>query len=306
MKLAFIKKLTELAEKNPRIMLLTGDLGFQIFDEFESRFGPRYVNVGVAEAQMVCAAAGLAYTGWRPVTYSIASFMTARCFEQIKISISYPGLPVVIVGAGGGYAYASSGVTHHAPDDLGLMSSLHGMTVVAPGDQNEVEQLLPQVFELSGPSYFRIGRGNEPQYQVKDPAVLGRARLLQDGQDIAVLSTGDIASEVMAALKVINAKGVFPAAYQFHTIKPLDTATLMTLCKKVKKIITVEEHTQYGGLGSAVAAWLSTQANAPEFVSLGGPDEFVLGSPKQHEIRAKYRFDAGAVVEEVLKDRRLP
>ena len=166
MKLAFINRLTELAESDPRIMLLVGDLGFQIFDTFIERFELRYVNVGVAEAQMVCAAAGLAAVGYRPVTYSIASFATARCFEQIKLAVAYPNLPVVIVGAGGGYAYCSSGVTHHAGEDLALLCSLPGMTVVAPGNVQEVRDLLPQVMQLPGPAYFRIGRGKEPSYHI--------------------------------------------------------------------------------------------------------------------------------------------
>ncbi len=304
MKLAFVNKLIELAEQDSRIMLLTGDLGFQIFDEFQNRFGPRFINVGVAEAQMVCAAAGLAFVGWRPVTYSIASFMTSRCYEQIKISVGYPGLPVVIVGAGGGFAYGASGVTHHAADDIALMSSIPGMSVVVPGDANEIEQLLPQVFQLSGPAYFRIGRGKEPIYEVKDPAVLGRARLLNDGQDIAILSTGDVASEVISALKILNSRGISPIAYQFHTIKPLDTATLKALLEKVKNIITVEEHIKHGGLNCAVGGWLSTQKNAPDLIGLSATDEFVLGSPEQHEIRSKYGFDDKSIAEEVLRLRR--
>jgi transketolase len=301
LKLAFVNKLIELAEQDPRIMLLTGDLGFQIFDDFQNRFGSRFVNVGVAEAQMVCAAAGLAFVGWKPVTYSIASFMTSRCYEQIKISVAYPHLPVVIVGAGGGFAYGSSGVTHHAADDIALMSSIPGLSIVLPGDPNEVEQLLPQIFKLSRPTYFRIGRGKEPLYEVKDPAVLGQARLLHDGQDIAILSTGDIASEVLSAVKALNCQEIFPIAYQFHTIKPLDTITLGNLLKKTKHIITVEEHISHGGLNSAVRGWLSTQKNTPELIGLSADDEFVLGSPEQHEIRSKCGINDKAIVDEVLR-----
>ena len=150
MRRAFADTLNHVAAQNPRVMLLTGDLGFEVFDEFQARFGPRYVNVGIAEAQMITAAAGLAREGWFPVAYSIAAFATARPFEQIRFSVSYPNLPVVLVGAGGGYIYAPSGVSHHAADDLALMTALPGMTVVAPGDPNEVAQLLPQLFTQSG------------------------------------------------------------------------------------------------------------------------------------------------------------
>lgn len=301
MKLAFVNKLIELAAKDQRIMLLTGDLGFQIFDDFHARYGPRYVNVGVAEAELVSCAAGLALVGKRPVTYSIASFMTSRCFEQIKLSVAYHMLPVVICGAGGGYAYGHSGVTHHAPDDLSLMCSIPGMTVIAPGDAGEVEELLPQIMELSGPSYIRIGRGKEPSYKADAPCLLGRARLLSDGQDIAILTTGDIAYEALKAVKALNRQNIFPLLYQFHTVKPLDVEILDSLLKRVKHIITVEENIPAGGLGAGVREWLTTRRDAPTMVSLTAPDEFVLGSPHQHEIREKYRFDSAAIVEAVKK-----
>src|SRR5574341_684609 len=130
MRRALAEGLIHAADADPRIIFLTGDLGFQVFDAFRDRFGPRYVNVGVAEAQMVCAAAGLALGGWHPVAYSIASFATGRAFEQMRVSVNYQRLPVLLVGAGGGYFYAPAGVTHHAVEDLGLMSLLPGMTVV--------------------------------------------------------------------------------------------------------------------------------------------------------------------------------
>lgn len=301
MKLAFIDKLTELAESDPRIVLMTGDLGFQIFDNFKARHGPRYVNVGVAEAQMICAAAGLAYVGYRPVTYSIASFATARCFEQIKVSVAYAGLPVVIVGAGGGYAYCESGVTHHAGEDLALLCSLPGMTVVAPGDANEIRALLPQVMQLPGPTYFRIGRGKEPLYESDTPVELGKARLLQDGQDVAVLSTGEVAGELVEALKILDAKGVRPIAYQFHTVKPLDTAALAGLIGRARSILVVEEHVPHGGLASQVGDWLSRQESAPRLTSLSVSDSFVLGSPKKHEMRADFQLNAEGVARAIVE-----
>ncbi|TAN61688.1 transketolase [bacterium] len=301
MKLAFVNKLIEVAEKDPRVMLLTGDLGFQIFDDFYARYGPRYVNVGVAEAELVNAAAGLALVGKKPVTYSIASFMTSRCFEQIKLSIAYHGLPVVICGAGGGYAYGHSGVTHHAPDDISLMCAIPGMTVIAPGDANEVTALLPQIMELKGPSYIRIGRGKEAVYESDSPCILGRARLLSEGQDIAILTTGDIAFEALTAVKALNKEGVFPMLYQFHTIKPVDTAVLDAISKSVEHIIVIEENIPIGGLSSVVRRHFMNQKNAPNIISLTAPDEFVLGSPHQHEIRSVYRLNSKAIVENVKK-----
>ncbi|MBI5210948.1 MAG: transketolase [Elusimicrobia bacterium] len=299
MKLAFVETLIRLARANRRIMLLTGDLGFQIFDRFQALYGPRYVNVGVAEAQLVGAAAGLAMTGYRPVTYSIASFATARCFEQIKLSIAYHGLPVVLVGGGGGYAYGECGVTHHSGEDLSLLSGLPGMTVVAPGDAHEVERLLPQVLELPGPAYFRIGRGQEPRYHSRAPVLLGKARLIQEGGEIAVLSTGEIAGELVRALRLLKERRLTPLAYQFHTVKPLDVETLRKVSARVRVILVLEEHLAHGGLGSQVAAWLAQRGSRSVVRMLCIPDEFVLGSPEKHQLRERYGLDAAALAKTI-------
>ena len=291
MRRAFAEILTRAAADNPRVIFLTGDLGFQVFDDFRGRFGSRYVNVGVAEAQLVCAAAGLALEGWRPVVYSIASFMTGRAFEQIRISVNYPCLPVIVVGAGGGYTYASSGVTHHAADDLGLMSILPNMTVVAPGDQNEVTHLFPQLLQLPGPCYFRIGRFGELSYDAALPAMLGRARILSEGAHVAIVCTGDIAPVVMHAVKILNAEGIHPATCQMHTVKPLDADTLDGLAVKTETIIVVEEHVPNGGLWSAVTDWAARRRQAPSLIRLGPPDRLLLGNPQLNEVRHQFQYD---------------
>jgi transketolase len=295
MKFAFIEALSAAAADDPAIVLLTGDLGFQIFDRFAERFGPRFVNVGVAEAQMTLAAAGMAHVGLRPVTYSIASFATARCFEQIKLAVAYEGLPVTIVGAGGGYAYSHSGVTHHAGEDLALMAALPGMTVVAPGDCREVAALLPQVMKLDGPCYFRIGRGKEPDVACDEPAVLGKARLLQTGQKVAVVSCGEALGELAAALALLAAEGIRPLAYQMHTVKPLDTPLLDRIAATVDTVVVVEEHVTSGGLADAVARWAARRPGGPVVAAVSVGDAFVLGSPHTTEFRAAYGLDAAGI-----------
>ena len=295
MRKAFADTLTQIAEQNPRVVLVTGDLGFQVFDEFHTRFGPRYINAGVAEAQMIYTAAGLATVGWRPVAYSIASFATARPFEQIRYCVSYPNLPVVIIGAGRGYLYSTSGVSHHAADDLALMSVLPGMTVVAPGDPNEVVQLFPQLFNLPGPSYFTVGRFGEQSYEASEPAILGRARLLRRGEQIAVIGTGEIANEVLKAVKLLESEKIFPAAYQMHTVKPLDTNTLNSLAKEVHTMVVVEEHVPNGGLWAAMSTWHASTETTPKLIRLGPPDSFALGNLRQDELRRRLNFDANAI-----------
>lgn len=297
MRRAFADTLTEVAEKNDRIIFLTGDLGFQVFDEFEEKFGRRYVNVGVAEAQLVDCAAGLALEGWRPIVYSIASFMTGRAFEQIRLSICYHNLPIVVVGAGGGYTYGSSGVTHHAQEDLGLMSLLPNMTVVAPGDPGEITQLLPQLLELDGPSYIRVGKFGEPCYQADNPAIVKKARLIREGSRVAIVTTGGQAVHAIAAADHLKADGILPVVCQMHTIKPLDSAFLDQLVGRVDSFIVVEEHGVNGGLGAAMNAWRAGRGENIRLLRLGPGDELVLGSPTQDEICHRLNYDADSIAQ---------
>lgn len=295
MRRAFVEALTEAAAHDPRVVFLTGDLGFEVFDVFEARFGSRYINAGVAEAQLVNAGAGLAREGFRPLIYSIASFMTGRPFEQIRFSIGYPGLPVVVVGAGGGYCYSHSGVSHHAPDDFALMGLIPGMTVTAPGDPGEVRALLPQLLALPGPSYIRIGKFGEPTYNADAPTVLGRARLLRAGERIAVLTTGEMAPLALAALAELSRDGIQPRLYQFHTIKPLDTATLTALARDTHSLIVVEEAAPQGALFSGVLEWLHRTGATVRLHRLGPSESFVFGNPHREALRREQGFDAAAI-----------
>lgn len=296
MRRAFVDALTAAAEHDERVIVLTGDLGFQVFDAFIEKVGPRYVNVGIAEALMIDAAAGLALEGFRPFAYSIASFLTGRAFEQIRISVAYPRLPVVLVGAGGGFLYASSGVTHHAPDDVSLMSLLPGMTVVVPGDPNEVRALVPQLLGLKGPSYIRIGKFGEPSYECEAPVVLGQARLLQPGCRVALLSMGDMAPTALEAGRALRAEGITPWIYQFHTVKPLDTAALDRLAESVSALVIVEESVFAGGLAAAVMAWNAIARRPLRIARLGPPDEFALGNWKRETLRDRFGFGQAAIM----------
>ncbi|RJQ55219.1 MAG: transketolase [Nitrospiraceae bacterium] len=296
MRKALADTLTSLAEKDPSIVFLTGDLGFQMFDEFGKRFSGRYINVGVAEAQMICAAAGMALEGFRPFVYSIAPFATGRPFEHIKISIAYHGLPVTIIGAGGGYAYATNGPTHHGADDIALMSIIPGMTVMAPGSPAELRELLPQIMKLKGPAYIRIGKKGDPEYDADGPAIIGKARLLKSGEKIAIVSTGEMAPIALDAAKKLALAGINPVVYQMHTIKPLDTVFLNEISEKVDTILIVEEASPIGGLWSAVSSFMASCSRHPKIIRTGPPDEMILGNCSREELRQNYGFDTDAIV----------
>lgn len=298
MRRAFVDTLTELAAADDRVAILTGDLGFQVFDRFIERFPDRYVNVGIAEAQVVCAAAGMARAGFRPFAYSIASFMTARPFEQIRFAVGYPRLPVVFVGAGGGYCYAQSGVSHHAPDDFALMGLIPGMTVVSPGDPHEVHDLLPQLVQLDGPSYIRIGKFGEPAYEADFPIVLGKGRILRPGRKVAILTAGETAPIALDALQRLAPDGISPTVCQFHTLRPLDTAMLAELAAaRHTAFVCAEECSPQGGLHQQVALWIQSAGLPIRHVRLGPPDEFVLGNPDRNAFRAACGFDAAGIAD---------
>jgi len=303
MRKALADTLLQLATDDERVILLVGDLGFGVFDQYKEQFPDRYINVGIAEAALVDVAAGLAMEGYRPVVYSIASFMTGRAFEQIRIAVNYQKLPVVIIGAGGGYTYASAGPTHHAAEDLGLMSMLPGMTVTAPGSPEEVSALLPQLLALNGPSYMRIGRYGEPNYW-GEKIQLGKARQLTPSTGIALISTGDLAWNVYQAEFELAKHKIYSQVYQMHTVKPLDTGILDYLTYElVNMIVVVEEHNPMGGLCSAIANYyVSTYStyDTPRLVRLGPPDELVIGIYTREELHKEWGCDVDGIVRTVI------
>jgi len=296
---AFADTLFDCALQDERILLLTGDLGYQLFTSFDETFPNRFINVGVAEAQMMAAAAGLAVEGFKPVAYSIASFATARPFEQIRYCIGYPQLPVLIVGAGRGLLYGQSGVSHHAMDDVALMSAIPGMTVVLPGDKTELAALLPQLIELDSPSYMTVGRYGEPTYIADEEIRLGQCRLLRPGEKLTLFSTGEVANEVVNAVDILNQSGIFPKAYQVHTIKPLDFECLESEAELSDVFVVIEEHLPQGGLWSAIAQWKAEYNSPVQLVRIGPPDAFLLGNKRRNEYRKDYFIDTKGLVNKI-------
>ena len=296
MRRAFSNALLRLFEADERAIFLTGDLGFGVFDELIARFPKRYINVGVAEAQLVDCAAGLALEGWRPIVYSIASFMTGRAFEQIRLSIGYHRLPVIVIGAGGGYTYAAAGVTHHAREDLALMSLIPGMAVTAPGDPHEVEALLPQLIERSGPAYMRIGRFGEPAFESEAPILLGRGRIVREGREIAVLTTAGSVIQAIEAWDILKKRERAPIVCHFHTLAPFDAECFDSVARRVDAIVVVEDHAPQGGLQAAVAGRLASTGLARKLVRLGPGAELVLGNPDHEQLRREYSYDSAGIV----------
>lgn len=290
MRNAFADEITELAAHDPRIVLLSGDIGNRLFDKFRSQYPDRFYNVGVAEADMISIAAGLALGGLRPVTYTIASFSVYRCYEQIRVDLCYHNLPVVIVGAGSGLGYAANGATHHSCEDLAVLRVLPHMTVACPADSWEVRCLLRGALQQTGPVYLRIGKKGEPVVHHDQPALtLGQGHVVRTGTDVSILCTGTLLPEALAAADELATSGLSVEVVSLHTVKPLDTVLLHRVFQSMKLVVTVEEHSRIGGLGSAVAEWKADTPGADaRLLRLGTADWFIHHATDQDHARLIY------------------
>lgn len=259
MRTAFIQTLIESAERDRRIWLLTGDLGFSVLEPFAAAYPERYVNVGVAEQNMAGIAAGIAHSGNVVFIYSIANFPTFRCLEQIRNDICSPGLDVRVVSVGGGLCYGTAGYTHHGVEDIAIMRALPGMAVVAPGDPAETALATRALTTRKGPAYLRLGKAGEPRVHEGEPDfAIGRAIVLRPGSDVTLVATGSSLRPALdAALELEREDGLSVRVISMHTIKPLDVETLLVAARETRCIVSIEEHSQIGGLGSAIADALS-------------------------------------------------
>lgn len=300
---AFIARLLELAKRDPKILLVTGDLGFAVFDQYIKTVPSQFLNAGVAEQNMTGLAAGLALEGRTVFTYSIANFSTLRCLEQVRNDACYHSLNVNIVSIGGGFSYGPLGFSHHATEDLAIMRSLPGMTVFSPGDDWETQEATEAATRTPGTTYLRIDRasaGNTSRPgEVFEP---GKGRVLREGADVTLVSTGGILAETLKAAEALAGEGIQARVVSLHTLAPLDTELLLRSAKETRGILTIEEHTIVGGLGGAVAEILLEGGARPGFfhrIGLRGGFATAVGS--QDYLRKTYAMDASEIVRQVKR-----
>lgn len=299
---AFVTTLVEAAAADPRVVLVTGDLGFGVLDGFAQRFPDRYVNAGVAEQSMTALATGLALEGRVALTYSIANFTTLRCLEQIRNDACYHEANVNVVSVGGGLSYGPLGPTHHATEDLAVMRAMPGMIVFAPNDDWEVGQGLRALIAHPGPTYTRLDRASVTLPAAGgEPFALGRARTLRDGHDVTLVACGGMAEEALLAADRLRAHRLAARVLSLHTLKPLDADALVAAARATGGIVTVEEHSEVGGLAGAVAEVLLTRDAAPRrFVRVALPSAFTTVVGSHAYLRRRYGLDATAIAERVL------
>jgi transketolase len=300
MRNTFADEVTNLAKTDQRIMLLSGDIGNKLFDKFKEVDSTRFLNCGIAEANMIGVAAGLALNGLRPIVYTITPFTTTRCFEQIRVDICYHEAPVIIVGTGSGLSYAELGPTHHSLEDLAILRTLPGMQVISPCDSIELRYALQQAVQSNKPTYIRIGKKGEPNiHQPNTSFSIGKAIPVRDGSRVLILSTGTLMANVLKAADALDTNGISCKVVSMHTIKPLDQDFLVKSIAGYDLIVTVEEHGKLGGLGGAVAEFISSYANHPKLVRIGVEDEFMHEMGSQEYARQKYHLDPDGIAQKI-------
>lgn len=298
MRNAFADEITNISENEKNIVLLTGDIGNRLFDKFKEKNDDNFINCGIAEANMMSMAAGLAMCGLRPIVYTITPFTTTRCLEQIKIDACYHNNPVIIVGTGSGLSYAQLGPTHHSCEDVAILRSLPHITIFCPADPEEMRLGLREALKSSSPTYIRLGKKGEPKlHQGKKLKVeLGKSITMRTGEDICLISSGTITSNVIKASEILTKNGMSTQVENFHTIKPLDTAKLFKLFKSFKHIGIIEEHFQIGGLFGAIAEWkTSNNIEGAKIKSFGIPDEFLHEVGTQDYARDRFNLSADKI-----------
>ncbi|MCP4351307.1 MAG: transketolase [Desulfobacterales bacterium] len=301
MRNAFAAELTALASMDPRIVLLSGDIGNRLFDPFKKEYPKRFFNCGVAEANMTSVAAGMALCGMRPITYTITPFNTSRCLEQIRVDACYHNLPVTIVGVGAGLSYAGLGSTHHSCEDIAMLRVLPNMTVICPADATEVRLSLRAAASHDGPVYIRLGKKNEPVIHKQEPVFkIGKGIIIRKGDDVCLLNTGNMLPVAVEAAELLEKKSISAQVVSMHTVKPLDTDLLGEVFADFKLVVTVEEHSRLGGIGSAVAEWLSDQRpGTARLLRLGTDDKFLHGSGNQANARKIFGLTPDQITERI-------
>jgi transketolase len=299
MRTAFVEALCQAAEADPRVWLITGDLGYSVLERFSDRFPTRYLNAGVAEQNMVGVAAGLAMSGKTVFVYSIANFPTMRCLEQIRNDVCYHQLSVKIVAVGCGLAYGGHGYTHHGVEDLAVMSALPFMTVVAPGDPAEARWATRLLSERPGPAYLRLGKAGEPVVHTSEPAfAVGKAIQVADGTHATLISTGGMLETAVRAAAELLGRGISIRVLSMPTLRPLDEQRIVQEAKRTKRIATLEEHGP-GGLGTMAGECLARAGLGIRFVPLRLRQEPTLCAGSQAYLIGRHGLSLESIVESI-------
>jgi len=301
MRITFVKAVTEFAKKNPNVILLTGDLGFSVFEDFIQTCPNQFINAGIAEQNMTGMAAGLASEGKIPVIYSIIPFVTMRNFEQIRNDICYQNLNVKIVGVGAGFSYGPYGHTHHALEDIGILRTLANMAIFCPGDPVEVQATTEAMLQSKGPTYLRLGKAGEPVIHSGNIHFqIGKGIVIEKGTDLTIVATSTMVYRALEVTKQLQSKNISVRLVSMPTIKPLDEELIRQCVQETKKIFSLEEHSVIGGLGSAVSEVIAEYGKPVVFKRIGVPDRFTKVIGRQEHMRRANNLECDQIVDTIL------
>ncbi len=293
-----------LALEDERIFFIGSDLGIDTLNPFKENIPERFFMEGISEANIIGMAAGLAMEGKIPYVNTISSFITRRCFEQIVLDLCLHNVNVRLIGNGGGMVYAPLGPTHMAIEDLSIMRSIPNMTVIAPADADEMMRLMPQTVDHPGPIYIRLAKGYDPVVTTNEkPFEIGKAIPMYFGQDALIITTGITLKLAIDAAEWLNIEGIGATVLHMPTIKPLDIDAIIQYSAEIHVIITIEEHTITGGLGSAVAEIIAeADFDSPKrFKRIGLPDVFPDGYGSQASLMERYAITKEDLVSTIIK-----
>lgn len=303
---AFVKTLLELMERDPRILLLTGDLGYTVLEPFADRFPDRFYNVGVAEQNMVGLATGLAEAGYIPFVYSIATFASLRPYEFIRNGPILHRLPVRIIGVGGGFEYGTGGLTHYGLEDVSVMRVQPGITVVAPADHEQARTAILATWDLPGPVYYRFGKDEKTVVPgLGGRFELERAQIVREGSDLAIVTMGSVASEATVAAEILAARGISCTVAVVASVTPPPVNDLAVILERLPLALTAEAHYVVGGIGSLVSEVIAERGLQCRVVRCGVRSASDGTSGSQAYMRRKYGLSGKKLAEIAFESLRV-
>lgn len=303
MRKAFIDTLIELAENDGDIYLLTADMGFGLVEPFAEKFPKQFINMGVAEQNMIGVATGLSLEGKKVFCYSIANFPTLRCLEQIRNDVCYHDLPVCIVSGGAGLWYGPLGMTHHAVEDIAVMRCLPNMAVLSPADAAQTKSMVNDIAGRGRPCYLRMSKTSDNVLPLRECRYGKTVTMVGSADDtsVTIIATGgQVIANALFATSLLRGKGIRTRVLNAHTIKPLDWPSIIDAIDGAEVVITAEEHSRIGGLGSAVAEVLAGLRQHPPLRRLGTGDYYSTVAAPYEELLKANHLDADGIVKEVL------
>jgi transketolase len=297
MRNAFADEVTQIAKADPRVVLLSGDIGNRLFDKLRAQSPAQFLNCGVAEQNMMGVAAGMGLSALRPIVYTITPFTTVRCLEQIKVDVAYHESPVIIVGTGSGLSYASLGPTHHSLEDFAIFRAIPNLQVLAPWDVPSLRACLRMALMSGKPTYIRIGKKGEADLcGAQAVPAIGEGLLMQTGKQICILAVGTVAHEAVAAERILSRVGIEAEVVLTHTVKPCPTVLFDSLLSRFECFVTVEEHARIGGCGESFLSHLALKSLQKRVICLGTDDSFMPIVGSQAFARSHFGINAASIV----------